>query len=115
MRCPECNSDRAIGSGSATEKEIRNGLHCPDCGYMYDDIQQINKDNFIAQEQYAYGSIKSQEVFTLRIDHCEHIYLTQKGIDVEVDLHMQYFDKIEEIMINGRRFIKEDSDERIST
>ena len=44
---------------------------------------------------------------TIAIENCEHIYLTQKGIDIKVDVHIDDFDKIEEIIINGRRFKKE--------
>lgn len=42
----------------------------------------------------------------ITIENCEHIYLTQKGIDVKVDVHIDDFDKIKEIIINGRKFKK---------
>ena len=43
---------------------------------------------------------------TLTIEGVEHINLTQKGIDVQVDIHIDDFGKIEEIIINGRKFKK---------
>ena len=43
---------------------------------------------------------------TITIGNCEHIFLTQKGIDIKVDVHTDDFDKIEEIIINGRKFKK---------
>ncbi len=43
---------------------------------------------------------------TVTIEGVEHIYLTQKGIDIKVEVHIDNFDKIEEIIINGRKFKK---------
>lgn len=45
MKCPKCNSERAIGSGGISSKEIRDGLHCPDCGYSYEHVEKINKNS----------------------------------------------------------------------
>ena len=40
MKCPKCNSERAIGSGSISNTESRDGLHCPDCGYSYEHVNK---------------------------------------------------------------------------
>lgn len=45
MKCPKCNSECAIGSGGITSTEIRDGLHCPDCGYSYEHVEKINNFN----------------------------------------------------------------------
>lgn len=45
MKCPKCNSERAIGSGSISNTESRDGLHCPDCGYSYEHVEKINNFN----------------------------------------------------------------------
>ena len=61
-------------------------------------------------EEKLYGEIYLAEgkyaPNTIVIERVEHIYLTQKGIDVKVDVHIDDFDKIEEIIINGRKFKK---------
>jgi hypothetical protein len=45
MKCPKCNSERAIGSGSISGTESRDGLYCPDCGYSYEHVEKINNFN----------------------------------------------------------------------
>lgn len=116
MKCPKCNSERAIGSGGMNDIKSYEGLSCPDCGYEYNSETMLPKfcmdDNIMG---ICGGSIIPQEKCTLRIDKCEHIYLTQKSIDIEVNVHIPDFDKFEEIIINGKRFVRSREDERIST
>lgn len=112
MKCPKCYGERAIGGGSLSSTESRDEFHCPDCGYSYNNVTEFGMyadgiEELAVKESFAYGSIKPQEKYTLRIENCEHIYLTQKSIDIEVAVHIQDFDMYEEIIINGRRFVKE--------
>ena len=120
MKCPKCNSERAIGGGSMSSTESRDEFYCPDCGYSYNNVTEFGMygdgiEELAVKEYLAYGSIKPQEEYTIRIENCEHIYLTQKSLDIEVNIHIQDFDRYEEIVINGRRFIRSRDDERIST
>lgn len=63
-----------------------------------EDKLYVKNENLIARNENLFP--------TITIENCEHIYLTQKGIDIKVDIHIDDFDKIEEIIINGRKFKK---------
>ena len=120
MKCPKCNSERAIGCGSMSNTESRDEFYCPDCGYSYNNVTEFGMygdgiEELAVKDSICCGSILPQEKYTIRIENCEHIYLTQKSIDIEIAVHIQDFDRYEEIIINGRRFVRSREDECIST
>lgn len=41
------------------------------------------------------------------IINCDHIYLTQKGIDLKVEIPQEKIANFEEIIINGIKFTRE--------
>lgn len=72
----------------------------------------VPPDDYALAQCIDARNILKPEKYTIHIGNCEHIYLTQKGIDIEVDVHIQNFDKIDEIVINGRRFVRSREDEK---
>ena len=60
-----------------------------------------------AKEGVAYGKLEFNPWTTLTIENCEKIILKPKGIEFEAELPTKHFDEIEEIVINGIKFVKE--------
>ena len=110
-----------FGSGSTVDwstygsgKANANGVHVsqPVCGpysdppyakYEFMDVFHVN----VAKEGVAYGKLELNPWATITIENCEKIILKPKSVEFEAVLPTEHFDDIEEIIINGKKFVKE--------
>lgn len=81
--------------------------HCEvhtDCGFngkyaMFEPIE-----GSIVGEGLNPSNILRPQPNTINLGNCDKIVLSPKGLEIEVDLKINDFDKFEFIEINGRRF-----------
>lgn len=73
-------------------------------------IKEVNASFYCNYDGYAIGKIDSNLSKTITI-YAETIKLRQKDLDITIDVPNDLFDKIENIEINGYKFVKEKSDE----
>ena len=73
-------------------------------------IKEANASLYCNYDGVAIGKIDSNLSKTITI-YAETIKLRQKDLDITIDVPNDLFDKIENIEINGYKFVKEKSDE----
>lgn len=71
-------------------------------------IEETNASFYCNYDGYAIGKIDSNLYKTITI-YAETIKLHQKDLDITIDIPNDFFDKIENIEINGFKFVKEKS------
>lgn len=98
------------GSGKADSNGIIEAS--PVCGpyskppyAKYEGAQLFHVD--VAKEGVAHGKLEINPWTTLTIENCEKIILKPKGVEFEAELPTEHFDIIEEIIINGNKFVRE--------
>ena len=69
-------------------------------------IEETNASFYCNYDGYAIGKIDSNFGKTITI-YAEMIRLHQKDLDITIDIPNDFFDKIENIEINGFKFVKE--------
>lgn len=69
-------------------------------------IKEANASFYCNYDGYAIGKIDSNFGKTITI-YAEMIRLHQKDLDITIDIPNDFFDKIENIEINGFKFVKE--------
>ena len=92
------------GSGKADSNGIIEAS--PVCGPYSDPSYAKYKPLNAAKEGGAYGKLELNPWTTLTIENCEKIILKPKGIEFEAELPIKHFDDIEEIIINGKKFVR---------
>lgn len=84
---------------------------CP-CATFDDDTYICNSSKYDkavynAKPATAFGKLEFNPWTTLTIENCEKIILKPKGVEFEAELPTEHFDDIEEIIINGNKFVRE--------
>ena len=97
------------GSGKADSNGIIEAS--PVCGpysdppyAKYESMDLFHVD--LAENANACGKLEFNPWTTITIENCEKIILKPKSVEFEAELPIKHFDDIEEIIINGKKFVR---------
>ena len=81
------------------------------CGFngKYAMFEPIEPTTFLPSGNIMSGTIKPESILplqpnTISLGNCEKIVLSPKGLEIEIDVAIDNFDKFEYIEFNGKRF-----------